>query len=86
MLTNKTVNKMSEHNSVPFPVGGESDSNAPHMTALPSSRDDSPVWDMGCTHVSVDQTPLQVQIQRNKECKYKYVGYSFAKKNFHIHN
>ena len=80
---------MSEHNSVPFPVGGESDSNAPHMTALPSSRDDSPVWDMGCTHVAVDQTPLQVQIQRNKECKYKYEEMScwlfICKEKFSIH-
>ena len=56
---------MSDHNLDPSPdVGGRDGVDSC-----------SCVLDLLSNNVTVDQTPLQLQIKRNKECKYNYEGF-----------
>ena len=68
---------MSEHNLL-APSDTANDQQSPNMAeCYPMTGEvledgvfgDTNSWDMSSGHVEVDQTPLQLHIQKNKECK-----------------
>ena len=60
---------MSDPNSLDFPEMGSYYPVTGEVLEDPIYQDET-AWDMSEENVEVDQTPLQEQIQKNKECKY----------------
>ena len=60
---------MSDPDSLDFPEMGSYYPVTGEVLEDPMSQD-ATTWDMSGENVEVDQTPLQEQIQKNKECEY----------------
>ena len=60
---------MSDPDSLDFPEMGSPYPLTGEVLEDPMYQD-ATAWDMSEENVEVDQTPLQEQIQKNKECEY----------------